>query len=104
MASQELEFGNGENTLGKDNGETLEAEQLQHLAEMVYMGVEIRTEDQDILDIDKTKRKVTKDLIHHPLEGVPGIPESKRKVEELKYTEQHNDCCSLDVVSYMATG
>ena len=36
--------------------------------EMVYMSFEIRTEEQFIIDIYKTKQKVTKDLIHHPLE------------------------------------
>ena len=76
----------------------MEVEQLEHLAEMVYMSVEIRTEDQDIIDIYKTKRKVTKDLIHHPLEGVLGVPESKRKAEEFKHTKLHNDLCFLDVV------
>ena len=50
------------------------------------MSVEIRTEDHDIIYIYKTKRKVTKDLIHHLLEGVPRIPESERKAEELEHT------------------
>ena len=93
MVSQELEFGNSEYTLGKAGCEPLEAEQLKHQAEKVYMSVEIKTEDQDIINIYKTKRKVTKDLIHHPLEGVPGFPESERKAEDLEHTKRHNDNC-----------
>ena len=61
------------------------------------MSVEISTEDQDIIDIYKTKQKVTKDLIYHPLEGVPGVTESIRNAEELAHTKWNNDCCFLDV-------
>ena len=81
----------------------MEVEQLEHLAEMVYMSVEIRTEDQDIIDIYKTKQKVTKDLIYHPLEGVPGVTESIRNAEELAHTKWNNDCCFWMSSSHMGT-
>ena len=51
MVSQELKFRIGEYTLGKANGETLEAEQLEHWAEMVYRSVVITTVDQNIITI-----------------------------------------------------
>ena len=53
--SKELEFGTV--TLGKADDKTLEAEQLEHLAEMVYMNVQIRTEDQDIINLNKKNRR-----------------------------------------------
>ena len=49
-------------------------------------------------DINKTKRKVTKDLSHHPVEGVPSVPDFERKAKELEHTKQCNDCCFLDVI------
>ena len=76
VVSQELEFESGEYTLRKADGETLEVEQLECLAEMVYMSVKIRTQNQYIINIHKTEWKVPKDLINHPLEGVSGISES----------------------------
>ena len=52
---QELEFENSKDTLGEAKGETMEVEQLD-LAMMVYMSVQIMTEDQDIVYINKTDR------------------------------------------------
>ena len=53
---QELEFENSKDTLGEAKGETMEVEQLENLAMMVYMSVQIMTEDQDIVYINKTDR------------------------------------------------
>ena len=48
-------------------------------------------ENQYIVKIDKTKRKITKDPVHHPLVGLGSVPEAKREAEKLKMAKGSND-------------
>ena len=50
----ELKFGNGEYTLGETDGETIKAELLENLVEVLYMSVYIRTIDLNVVNVDKT--------------------------------------------------
>ena len=47
--------------------------------------------NKDVVKIDKTKWKITKDPVHHPLEGPGSIPEAKRKAEKFKEAKGSND-------------
>ena len=62
------------------------------------MSVFIRTKDQNVIDVNKAEYKVTYDLIHHSLESVPGIPETKGKAEKLERTEWCDDRHFLNVI------
>ena len=37
-------------------------------------------------------------MIHHPLKGVPGVPESKGEAEKLEHAKWCDDCCFLNVI------
>ena len=41
-------------------------------------------ENQYTVNIDKTKQKITKDPVHHPLEGLGRITEAKREAEKAR--------------------
>ena len=65
---------------------------------MLNMRSYIRAEDQDIINVKKTVGLITKDLIHHPLEGIPSVPEFEGKAEKLKHPKRSDDCCLGDVL------
>ena len=43
--------------------------------------------DKDIVNVDKAKQKISQDLIHHSMECVPGVPESKGKAKEFEHSK-----------------
>ncbi len=47
--------------------------------------------DQDIIDVGETVGEVSKDRIHHPLEGVPRVPEAEGKTQEHKHPKRSDD-------------
>ena len=74
------------------------ASQLQDVPEMLNMRKNIRAEDQDIINVNKTIGQITQDLIHHPLEGVPRVPESEGKAEKFEHPKRSDDCCLGNVL------
>ena len=48
-------------------------------------------EHQNVIKIDKTKQKFSKDPVYHPLEGLGRVPEAKREAEELKESKGSDD-------------
>ena len=64
---------------------------------MLYMFLLTATKHQDIIDVGEAIRQISKDRIHHPLEGVPCIPESEWHAQELKHPEWCDDRCLADV-------
>ena len=64
---------------------------------MIYVLLQIAAKHQDIIDVGETIRKVSKDRIHHPLEGVPCIPEAKGKAQKLEHPEWSDDRCLTDI-------
>ena len=54
------------------------------MAEMLLMRRQGVGKKQNIVKVDKTKRKISKDLVRHSLDSLGSIPEAKRKAEELK--------------------
>ena len=59
------------------DGEAIEAAEVEHTVEMLLMRGQRVGENQYVVKIDKTKMKSTKDLVHHPLEGLGSILEAK---------------------------
>ena len=53
----------------------MEAAEVQHTAEMFLMRGQRVGENQYIAKIDKTKLSLTKDPVHHPLEGLGTVSE-----------------------------
>ena len=50
----------------------MEVAEVEHTAEMLLMRGQRVGENQYIVKIDKTKQKITKDPVHHPLESLGG--------------------------------
>ena len=48
-------------------------------------------ENQYIVKRDKTKWKITRDPVLHPLEGLGSVPEAKTEAEKLEKTEGIDD-------------
>ena len=42
--------------------------------------------------------QITLDLVHHPLEGIAGIPQAEREAEKLKHPERRNHWCLRDIL------
>ena len=84
-------------TLLQVDGEAVETAEVKDTAEMLMVRVQGVRENQYIIQIDETKQKITKDLVHHPLECQGGVPEAKREAEELKESKGSVDGSLGDV-------
>ena len=69
----------------------MEAAEVEHSAEMLLMRGQRVGENQFVVNIDKTKWKITKDPVHHSLEGPGSVPEAERKGGKFKEAEGSND-------------
>ena len=69
----------------------MEAAEVEHRVEMLLMRGQRVRENEDVVKIDKTKLKITKDPVHHPLEGLVSVPEAERKVEKFEEAKVSND-------------
>ena len=79
-----LYLGSSKHTFLQVDGEALEAAKIEDTAEILLMRFHKVGENQDIIKIDETKWKLTKDLVHHPLESLGGVPEAKGKTGNSK--------------------
>ena len=57
----------------------------------------VLAEDQYGIHLNKTKCKITKNEIRHPLEGVASVPEAKGHTDELVHAKGGDDGSLLDV-------
>ena len=62
------------------------------------MSIQIRTEDQYIVEIEETEWNVTQYLIYHPLKSIPSVPESKGEAEEFEHTKRHDNRRLFNVI------
>ena len=76
--AQILNSKSSKGTLLQFDGEAVEAAEVKHTTEMLLMRGQKVAENQYIVKIDKTKRKLTKDPVHHSLEGLGSVLEAKR--------------------------
>ena len=75
--TQKLYPRHGEFTLGQANRQSMLTTEEEDLTEMINVLLQTGAKHQDIIDIGETIRKISKDGIHHPLEGVSRVPETK---------------------------
>ena len=75
--TQKLYLKHGEFTLGQVNRQSMLTTEEEDLMKMIYVLLQTAAKHQDIIDVGETIRKVPKDRIHHPLEGVPRVPEAE---------------------------
>ena len=54
-------------------------------------------ENQNIIQVDKAERQITKDSVHYPLKCLSSIPEAKRKAEKLEEAKGGDDGSLWDV-------
>ena len=66
------------------DSEALKAVEVEHTVEMLLMRGQGVGKNPNIFKVDETKQKISKDLVHHSLEGLGSIPEANRKAEKLK--------------------
>ena len=71
----------------------MEAADIKDTAEMLLLRLQGVGENQDIIKIDETKWKFTKDLVHHHLESPGGVSEAKGKAEKLEEAKGSDDGC-----------
>ena len=81
----------GKNTFGQVDQKTVGLEDVKNGGEMGKVRGKIRTGYQNVVEIDKHKRKTTEEMIHEPLESLSSIAEAKRHFGEFKKTERGDD-------------
>ena len=74
-------------TLLQVDGEAMEVAEVKHTAEIMRMRGKKVGENKNVIKIDKTKWKITKYPVHHPLEGLGSVLEAKRKVKKFEEAE-----------------
>ena len=63
----------------------MEVAEVKDTLDMLLVRLQGVGKNQDIIKIDETKWKITKDFVHHPLESLGSFPEAKgKKLEEAK--------------------
>ena len=67
----------GEITLGWVDPETMEAETVKNLVDMVEVRFCIRAGDEDFININKHTRNIAKDLVNHPMKVQPAFLKPK---------------------------
>ena len=86
--AKKRESGLGENTFGQVDQKTIGFENVKNGGEMGKVRGKIGTGHQNVVEIDKHKRKTTEEMIHEPLESLSSIAEAKRHFGEFKKTER----------------
>ena len=89
--AQILNSRSSKGTLLQVDSEAMESAEVEHMAEMLLMRGQRVGENQYIVKINKSKWKINKDPVHHPLEGLGSIPEAEREVEKLEEAKGSND-------------
>ena len=89
--AQILNSKSSKGTLLQFDGEAVEAAEVKHTTEMLLMRGQKVAENQYIVKIDKTKRKLTKDPVHHPMEGLGSVLEAKREAEKIEKAEESDE-------------
>ena len=79
MMAQKFHLVHTKNTLVQVNCEAMITAELKDLLKMMLMRNEIWRIDENIIQIDKTKGMVTKDIIYPSLERLSCIPKAKRR-------------------------
>ena len=72
--AKKLELRDGELALGEADGEAMKSADVKDGSEVFNMAVEVRGENEDVINIDKGVREATHYNIHHPLESLTSIP------------------------------
>ena len=90
--AQILNSRSSKGTLLQVDGEAMEVAEVEHTAEMLLMRGQRVGEIQYVVKVNKTKGKITKDPVHHPLEVLGSNPEAKREAEKLEEAKGSNDC------------
>ena len=65
---------------------------VKKLADIAEMRFCISTGNQDVNNVDKTVRNVTKNLVHHSLKCASSVPQTKRHPDPLEQAKRSYDC------------
>jgi len=57
-------------------------QELQHPAEMGDVGGPVPAEDEDVVEVDEDKGDAIEDPVHHPLERLGGVLQTKRHLQK----------------------
>ena len=69
----------------------MEATEGEHTAKMLLMRGQGVEWNQYVVKVDESKQKISKDLVHHSLEGLGSVPKAKREAEKFKEYKGSND-------------
>ena len=72
--------------------------ETEDFLEVVLVGGEILSKDENVVHIYKTEGKLTQDEIVHILESIPSIPEAKGHPQKLEHPKGGDYSCLLDVL------
>ena len=86
--TEKRESGLGKNAFGQVDQKTICLENVKNGGEMGKVRGKIGTGHQNVVEIDKHKRKTTEEMVHEPLESLSSIAEAKRHFGEFKKTER----------------
>ena len=85
-------LGSSKHALLQVDGEAIEVTVVKDVAKVQLMRLPEVRKHQNIIKINETEREITKDLVHHPLKSLGGIPEAKGEAEELEEAKGSDDC------------
>ena len=78
-------------TLLQVDGEAMEVAEVKHTVEMLLMRGPGVGKKQNIIKVDETQWNISKHHVHHSLQGLGSIVETKREAEELEEAKGSND-------------
>ena len=89
--AQKGEGGLAKNTLGEIHQGTVGFEDVQNGGEVREVRGEVRTGHQNVIQVDKDKRKIPEKVIHEPLKCLGSVAETEWHFGELKKPERSDN-------------
>ena len=88
LMTKKLKGGFTQDTLGCVDLDTMVLQAAEDFTEVVEVLIQVLAGNQDVVQVRVAEWKATKNLVHEALEGLGGIPQTKRHTGELKQAER----------------
>ena len=97
MVAKKVNGGLGKGALGGINKDAIGCQDGEELTNMLEIMRKGRTGNEDVVKLDKNKRKVVKKIVHKPLKSLSRITEAIRHVKVLIEAKRSDDRRLRDV-------
>ena len=96
--SQKFHRSDSKNTFGRIDDQPVLIEEVEDVTEVADMGGPVPAEDEDVVEVDEDEGYTTKNPVHHPLERLGRIPETKWHFQKFKKAKRGHDRRLEDVL------